>query len=194
MKDGAVRFGHDLRQHAKPAAMRHANDDLAHAERAAALDDLLQRRDHGLAAVEAEALGPGEFHVAELLEAFGFDELVENGALALAREGDFLIRSLDALLDPALLRGIGNVEEFDAKRLTIGSAQDGDDLADGAELEPEHMIEKNPPVEIGFAKTVRARIELCLVLRRLEPERIEIGVEMPARPVGANEIGRASCR
>ena len=36
------------------------------------------------AAVEAEALGAGEFDVAELLEAFGLDELVEDGALAFA--------------------------------------------------------------------------------------------------------------
>ena len=66
--------------------MRHADDDLAHAERAAALDDLLQRRDHRFAAVEAEALGAGEFQVAEFFEAFGLDQLVEDGALALAGE------------------------------------------------------------------------------------------------------------
>src|SRR5215470_6972451 len=124
MKDGAVRLGHDLRQHVEAAAMRHADDDVARAERAATLDDLLQRRDHGFAAIEAEALGAGEFHIAELFEAFGFNELVEDGALTLAREGNLLVRALDALLDPAFLRGIGNMEEFDAERLTIGPAQD----------------------------------------------------------------------
>src|SRR5215468_2219540 len=115
MEDGAVRLG---------------DDDLAHAERTAPLDDLLKRRDHGLAAVEAEALGSGEFHVAEFFEAFGLDQLVEDGALAFAGERNLLVRSLDALLDPALLRGAGNVEEFDAKRLAIGPPQDSDDLAD----------------------------------------------------------------
>ncbi len=131
--------------------MRHADDDLAHAERAAALDDLLQRRDHRLAAVETEALGAGEFHVAEFLEAFGLDQLVEDGALALAGEGDLLVRPFDALLDPALLRAVGDVQKFDAERLAIGAAQDADDLAHGAEFEAEHLVEENRAVEIGVA-------------------------------------------
>ena len=48
VEDHAVRLLHHLRQHVEPAAMRHADDDLLHAERAAALDDLLERRDHRL--------------------------------------------------------------------------------------------------------------------------------------------------
>ena len=134
--------------------MRHADDDLAHAERTAPLDDLLKRRDHGFAAVEAKALGPGEFHIAEFFEAFGFNQLVEDGALAFAGERNFLVRSLDALLDPALLRGAGNVEEFDAERLAIGPPQDSDDLAHGAEFEPKHIVEENPAIEIALAETV----------------------------------------
>src|SRR5262249_59491574 len=93
-------------------------------------------------------------------------------------------------LNPAFLRGVGNVEKFDAECLTIGPAQYRDDLADGAEFEPQHMVEKNPPVEIGLAEAVRARLKLLLVLRRLEPERIEIGMEMPARPISADEHQR----
>src|ERR1700680_2409711 len=156
--------------------MRHADDDLAHAKRAAALDDLFQRRDHRFAAVEAEALGAGEFHVAEFLETFGLDQLVEDGALALARETDLLVRSLDALLDPALLRAVGDVQEFDAERLAIGAPQNGDDLVDGAEFEAEHLVEKDRTVEIGFAEAVGARIELLFVLRRLKAEWVQISV------------------
>ena len=65
--------------------MRHADADFLHAEIAAALDDLLERRDQRLAAVEAEALGAGIFDVEEFLEAFRLDQLVEDGALAFAR-------------------------------------------------------------------------------------------------------------
>ena len=57
VEDDAVRLAHHLAQHVEPAAMRHAEADLAQAELAAALDDLLERRDHRLGAVEAEALG-----------------------------------------------------------------------------------------------------------------------------------------
>src|SRR4051794_16879834 len=94
VEDSAVRLVHHLRQHVETAAVRHADDDFFDAERAAALDDLLQRRNHRLAAVETEALGAGELHVAELLEAVGFDELVEDRALALAAEVYLLVAAL----------------------------------------------------------------------------------------------------
>src|SRR5713226_4260716 len=182
-----MRLGQNLRQHVEPAAVRHADADVFDAERAAALDDLLERRDHRLGAVEAETLGAGELEIAELLEAFGLDQLVEDGALALAGEADLLVGSFDALLHPALLRRIGNVHELDAERLAIGAAQDGEDLAQAAELEPEHAIEEDLAVVVSLGKAVGARIEILLVPGRLEPERIEIGVEMAARPIGANQ-------
>ena len=105
-----------------------------HAERSAALDDLLERRDHQFAAIETESLRPGELHVAELLKALGLDELVEDRALALAGEGDLLVRPLDALLDPALLLRVGDVHVLDAERLAVGAAKDGDDLVQRSEL------------------------------------------------------------
>ena len=170
--------------------MRHAEHDLLHAEIAAALDDLLERRDQRLAAVQPEALGAGVFDVEEFLEAFGFHQLVEDGALAFAREGDLLVAALDALLDPRLLRGVGDVHELDAERLAIGAAQDGDDLAHRREVEAEHLVEEDAAVEVGFGEAVGARIELLLVLLRLEFERIELGVEVAAHAVGADQHQR----
>src|SRR5690242_19634157 len=143
--------------------MRHAERDLLHAERAAALDDLLERRDHRLPAVEAEALGAGESEVAEFLEAFRPDQIVEDRALALAGEGDLLVGSLDALLDPGFLDRVGDVHELDAERLAVGAAQDGDDLAQRAELETQHVVEEDWAVEIGVAEAVGARVELLVV-------------------------------
>ncbi len=186
----AVRLAHHLGENVQAAAVRHADADFLDAEIAAALDDLLERRDQRLGAVEAEALGAGIFDVEEFLEAFRLDQLVENGALALAREADLLVAAFDALLDPRLLRGVGNVHELDADGLAIGAAQDGDDLAHGRELEPEHLVEEDAPVHVGVGKAVRLRIELLLVLLRLEPERVELGVEMPAHAVGADQHQR----
>src|SRR4029079_16611083 len=70
VEDDAVGLAEHLRQHVQAAAMGHAENDLTQAELAAALDGLLERRDKRFAAVEAEALGAGEFHITELLEAF----------------------------------------------------------------------------------------------------------------------------
>ena len=83
VEDRAVRLGHDAGEHVEAPAMRHAHDDLFDAELAAALDDLLQRRDDRLGAVETEALGAGVLHLAELLERLRLDQLVEDGARAL---------------------------------------------------------------------------------------------------------------
>ena len=94
MEQRAMRLAHHLGQHVEAAAMRHAEHDLADAEIAAALDDLLQRRDQRFAAVEPEPLGAGELQVAELLEAFGLDQLHQDGATAFAGEADFLVADL----------------------------------------------------------------------------------------------------
>src|SRR5580704_4791721 len=82
------------------------------------------------------------------------------------------------------------MQKLDAERLAIRAPQDGDDLADGAEFETQHVVEVDRPIEIAFAETVGAGIELLLVLHRLEVERIEIGMKVPARPVGADQHER----
>ena len=84
------------------------------------------------------------------------------------------------------------MHELDAERFAISAAKNGDDLAHGREFEPEHLVEENLAVEIGFGESIGARIELFLVLFRLEAERIEFGVKMTANAVGANEHQRVN--
>src|SRR6476646_8079037 len=187
MKQRAVRLPHHLRQHVEAAAMRHADDDFLHAEIAAALDNLLQRRNQRFTAVEAEALGAGEFEIAEFLEAFGLDQLVEDRAAALAGEADFLVRALDAFLYPAFLRGIGDVHELDAKRLAVCAPADRDDLAQSRVFKPQYMVEEDFAVEIAVDKAIRARIKFLAIAPRLNAERIEPGVEMAAHAVGPDQ-------
>src|SRR5882672_4583070 len=163
MKQRAMRLAHHLGQHVEPAAMRHAQNDFLHAEIATALDDLLERRNQRFSAVEAEALGAGELEVAEFLKAFGLDQLVQDRAASLARKTDLLVRTLDALLDPGLLRGVGDVHELDAERLAVGAFADRDDLAKRAVFEAEHVVEEYLAVEIAFGKSIRARIEFFAV-------------------------------
>src|SRR4029079_16143095 len=98
-------------------------------EIAAALDNLLERRDQRFRAVETEPLCAGVFDVEKFLEAFGFDQLVEDRAIALASECNLLVLASDPLLNPGLLRSVRDVHELDAERLAIGAAQDRDDLA-----------------------------------------------------------------
>src|SRR4029077_13339957 len=103
-----MRLAHHLAQHVEPTAMGHAKRDVAQAELTAALDDLLERRNHRLRAVEAEALRAGVLNVEEILETLGLGQLAEDRALALPRELNFLVGPLDPLLNPGLLRWIRN--------------------------------------------------------------------------------------
>ena len=122
----------------------------------------------------------------KLLEAFGLDQLVEDRLLALAGEGDALVAALDALLDPALLGRIGDVHELDAERRAIGPPEDVDHLRDGRELQPEHVVDEDLPAVVGLGEAVGGGIELGFRSRRLELERVEMGVEMAAHAVGAD--------
>ncbi len=191
MEQRAVRLAHHLGQHVEASAVRHAQHDVLHAEIAAALDDLLERRNQRFSAIETEPLGTGEFDIAELLEALGFDELRQDGAAAFPGEADFLVRTFDALLNPALLRRIRDVHEFYAQRLAIGALTDRDDLTQRCGLKTQYMVEENLAIEIGIGEAVGARIEFLVILLALDTKRIEIGVEVTAHPVGANQHQRA---
>jgi hypothetical protein len=105
VEDRAVGLLHHVGQHRQTAAVRHADHDLLHAQRAAALDDLFQRRDQAFAAVEAEALGAHVLDMQELLEALGLDHLVQDRLAALAGEAHLLAVALDPLLQPAACSG-----------------------------------------------------------------------------------------
>ncbi len=83
------------------------------------------------------------------------------------------------------------MHELDAERLAIGALADRDDLAQRAIFQAEHVVEEDLAVEIGLGKAVGARIELFAVARRLDAERIEIGVEMAAHAIGADQHQRA---
>src|SRR3974390_3636380 len=128
--------------------MGHADDDFLHTQLAAALDDLLKRRNHRLAAVEAKALGAHKTHRCEFLEAFRLDELVENCPLALLGELNLLVGPLNPAPQPILLLRIVDMHEFIADPSAISALQDIGDLPWGGRLKAEHAIEKDRPVTV----------------------------------------------
>ena len=190
MENDAVRLAHHLAKHVEPAAMGHAEGDVFQAKLAAALDDLLERRDHRLRAIKAEALRPRVLDVEKILEALGLNELAEDRALALPRELDFLVRPLDALLDPGLFGRIGDMDEFESDGPAIGPAQDREHFAHGRIFEPEHVIDEDLAVVVGLLEAVSRGMQLLVVPLRLKPERIEVGVEMAAHAVGPDHHER----
>ena len=88
-------------------------DDLVDAQLAAALDDLLQRRDHGLAAVQAEPLGAGETLVQEPSRS-PRPRSACSGWRSCPRwvKVSLVAAALDPLLQPGLLLRLGDVHEL----------------------------------------------------------------------------------
>ena len=95
-----IGLAHHRAQHVQAAAVRHADDDLVNAQRAAALDHLFQRRDDRFAAINAEPLGAGIAAVQESFEALGLDQLFKDRLAAHVREADFLVGPFNAFLQP----------------------------------------------------------------------------------------------
>lgn len=90
VENSAVWLGHNLAEHVQTATVRHTKHDFLETHLTAALDDLFQCRDQRFTAIEAETLGALVLDVDELLEAFRFDELRQNGLLAFRRESNLL--------------------------------------------------------------------------------------------------------
>ena len=191
VEDHAVGLAHDRCEHVQPPAVGHADDDLVDAERAAPLDDLLHGRDHGLRAIEAEPLGAGEPLVQEAFKAFGLDQLLQDGLLAIGGEGDLLVLALDPLLQPGLLLGIGDVHVLQADVTAVGATQDREDLADVGGLEPQHIVQEDRTVVVALGEPVARRVELCNLDLRLQAKGIEVGLQVPADAEGADHHDRA---
>src|SRR3546814_20388744 len=85
-EDRRAGLAEEVGQHVEAAAVRHADDHLLEAEVAAALEDLLPRRNHRLAAVVAAAIGAGGFVVAEMVETLACGQELQACALAVYRE------------------------------------------------------------------------------------------------------------
>jgi hypothetical protein len=185
VEDRPVGLGHDIGQHVQAPAMRHADDDLVEAELAATLDDLLERRHHRFAAVEPEALGAGIFHVEEALEALGLDELLQDRRLALGCELD--LPAFDAILKPGALLGVGDMHVLNPDMATISALQDVEHLTQRAEFEAECAADIDGTVVIGLGEAVGLGLELGVLAAGDELERVELGGEMAARAIVADQ-------
>ncbi|QTK80393.1 hypothetical protein AT6N2_C2847 [Agrobacterium tumefaciens] len=187
VEHGAVRLAHDVRQNIQAAAVSHAENDFLEPFLAAALDNLLERRDERFTAIETETLGALEANVEELFVTFGFDQLRQDCLLAFGCKGNALIRAFDTFLNPGLFFRAGHMHEFDADGGAVGALQNIDHLAHGRIFEAEHVIDKDLAVVIAFLEAVGLRRELVVILDgNGNAERVELGMQVAAHAVGAD--------
>ena len=102
-----------------------------------------------------------------------------------------VVRAFHALLDPGLLLRILDVHELDADLGRVGLAQDLDDPAERRLLEAEHVVEEELALEIGVGEAVGLGVELGMLLVAGEAERVEVGQQMAAHPIGADQHDHA---
>ncbi len=122
------------------------------------------------------------------------DHALHDHAPAVEGEVGAVLDVLDALLDPRLLGGIGDVHVFDTDLAAVGLAQPVHDLAQGGSVtQPERPEDQDRAVPVGLLEAVGRGIEF--LVRRLvhQAERIEVGREMAADTIGADQQERARC-
>jgi hypothetical protein len=186
-EDRRVRLAHHVGQHVQATAVGHADDDLVDADLDGLADDRLERRHRALAAVQTEALGAGVLDVQEALEALRLDQLLEQLALLLGARSPQVVRALHACLDPGLLVGVLDVHELDADPGAVGLAQDFQDAPERGLLQAEHVVEEELAIEVGLGKAVALGVEFRMMLAAREAERIQIGEQVAAHPIGADQ-------
>ena len=190
VEDHAIGLGHHVGEHVEAAAVGHAIDDLAHAAAAAILDHGFQRRDHGFAAVEAEALGADVLLAEEAFVLFAADHRAQDRLLAFGAEVDRLVTALDPLLDEAALLHVGDVHVFIADLAAVIALQDIDQFAHRRPFEAERAAEVDLAVKRRAGKAVIGRIEIGRQVLVAEAQRIEVRAQVAAHAIGAHQHHR----
>ncbi len=186
-EDGGKRLAHHVGQHVEAAAVGHADNDFLQAELAAAFHDLLNRRDHGFPAFEAETLGTGVLDLQELLECLGSGQALIDRLLAHGGEFGAVLGAFNALLEPGFFSRILNMDELDADLAAIGVLQDIVDLAHRGVFEAKNVVEEDRAIHICFGEAVGGWLQLRVLALRCQTERIEIGGEVTAYPIGTDQ-------
>ena len=174
-------------EHVEAAAVGHAEDGRVEPGVGRRRDDLVEDRDGRLGALEAEPLGADVLGGEELLERLGRVQALEDAALGVLVERG--VGAFDLGLDPALLLGVLDVHVLDADGAAVGVAQHAEEVAERHLLLAGDATGEELAVEVPDRQPVRQRVELAGHRRLLPVERVEVGDEVAADAVDADQRG-----
>ncbi len=185
-EDFLVRLAKDVGQDVEPAAMGHAQDDLADAHVGGLLDDGLQDGDERLGAFQREAFLAGIPCVQEALEQLGVVEVLENADLLGPVEGGAIVLRLHARLKPAADGDVLNVHVLHADEPAVGIAQGSYQVVQGSRTQSHERAGIDDAIEVGFRQAELGRLQQRVTGARLA-ERIEMSEEVANVAIGVDQ-------
>src|SRR5262249_43539110 len=123
------RLAENIHEYVETSAMRHADHDFFDAVGAATLDQIVEERDEGIAALEGEALLADVLGVQVALETFCRGQLPEYVALLGSAEAMADSSRLKFILQPQALLRVRHVSELGADRAGIDVPELGEDVS-----------------------------------------------------------------
>ncbi len=186
-EDRLVALAHDVGQDVEPAAVGHPDDSRVEPGVGRSGEDLVEDRDRRLGALDAEPLGADVLRGEELLERLGGVEAFEDAVLLLL--GHRRMGAFDLALDPALLVGLLDVHVLDADRAAVRVAEHTEQVAEPHLGRAGDAIGEELAVEVPDREAVRRRIELDGRVRLLPAQRVEVGDQVTAHAVDADQLG-----
>ncbi len=188
VKDQIEGFAEDVDEHVEAAPMRHPHDHFFDAVFGSGVEELMERRDDGLDALEGESLLPLISGVEKGLEDLGIHELAEDPSLLLVRHLGLVEHGLHLLLEPTPDLPILDVDVLDADLAAVGFAKILDEFAQRDAFRPAEMTGVVDPIKVILAEAVGLEFE-NRVLQLARAEGIDIGDEVADIPVGEDEPG-----
>ncbi len=190
-EDRGKRFADKICEHVEAAAVRHPDHEFTNTEFVAAVQDCFERRHQRLGALDAEPFGASVAPVEKPFEGLRLGQCPQDLFSYSGREDRAALTILELFLDPRPLGRCLNVHVLDADPAAIRLAQNRDDLAQAGALAAGQIGYKDLAVEVRLTKAVTAKVEFRIGTPLFQPERVEIGFEMAAHPVGADQLQRA---
>ena len=185
LEDLVVALADDVGEHIEPTAVRHAHDHTVEVRVRGLLDDGVECGDGGFGTLHAETLLTDVLRREKSLECLCCVEPVEDVPLIFRRQ--LVVHPFDLLLDPVLLVELLDVHVLDTDRAAIRITQQAQDVAELHPLGSGQAVRQELALEVPDREPVRCRVELVEHVRLFGRQWVEIGDQVPAHAVHADE-------
>src|SRR5579875_927526 len=152
-KDLLIRLAENIGQHVEPAAMGHAENDLAYLHVRSFFDNCFQDRNECFGSFQREAFLPNVASMQETLEKLRVVQTLENAYFLSAIKVRTVTSRFHAFLEPMTNACVLDVHVLNADGTTVGLLKGVDQLTKGAAFHAEKWGRIECTVEVGLRET-----------------------------------------